>query len=48
MAERARDVFGDFTLDVFGGRHHFDPPHRAEPEALARRLRDVWRRDEPA
>jgi pimeloyl-ACP methyl ester carboxylesterase len=48
MAERARDVFGDFSLDVFGGRHHFDPPHRAEPELLARRLREVWRRGEPA
>jgi pimeloyl-ACP methyl ester carboxylesterase len=47
MAERARDVFGDFTLDVFDGRHHFDPPHRAEPEVLAHRLRDVWRRGEP-
>jgi pimeloyl-ACP methyl ester carboxylesterase len=48
MAERARDVFGDFTLDVFSDRHHFDPPHRAEPEVLARRLRDVWRRGEAA
>jgi len=44
MAERARDLFGDFTLDVFSGRHHLDPPHRAEPELLAARLRDVWRR----
>lgn len=46
MAERASQVFKDFTLDVFKGRHHFDPPHRAEPERLARRLKDIWNRAE--
>lgn len=44
MAERLGGLFGDYTLDVFEGRHHFDPPHRAEPERLAARLREIWER----
>lgn len=44
MAERAERLFADFTLDVFEGRHHFDPPHRIEPARLAERLRLVWER----
>jgi pimeloyl-ACP methyl ester carboxylesterase len=48
IAERARSLFGDFTVDVFSGRHHLDPPHRAEPEVLASRLRAIWRRAEAA
>jgi pimeloyl-ACP methyl ester carboxylesterase len=44
MAERARAIFPDFTLDVFAERHHFDPPHRIEPERLARALRVHWAR----
>ena len=39
MAERAREIFPDFTLEVFTERHHFDPPHRIEPERTARALR---------
>jgi hypothetical protein len=27
MADRARTIFPNFTLDVFDARHHFDPPH---------------------
>jgi pimeloyl-ACP methyl ester carboxylesterase len=46
MAERARALFGDFTLDVFSERHHFDPPHRIEPERVARALRAHWARAE--
>lgn len=46
MAERASELFGDFTLDVWKGRHHFDPPHRAEPERLASRLEAIWDRAE--
>ena len=48
MAEHASQIFNDFTLDVFEERHHFDPPHRAEPERLARRLKGIWRRAEGA
>jgi pimeloyl-ACP methyl ester carboxylesterase len=48
MADRAGRTFGDFTLEVFEGRHHFDPPHRAEPERLARSLRALWARSDDA
>ncbi len=44
MAERAGTVFPDFTLEVFEERHHFDPPHRSEPERTARALRAHWAR----
>ena len=44
MAERARAIFANFTLDVFDERHHFDPPHRTEPERTARALRTLWAR----
>jgi hypothetical protein len=39
-------VFPDFELEVFAQRHHFDPPHRREPERLARSLESLWRRAE--
>jgi len=44
MAERARAIFPDFTLEVFEDRHHFDPPHRIEPERTAQALRRLWAR----
>jgi pimeloyl-ACP methyl ester carboxylesterase len=44
MAERLGTVFPDFTLEVFAQRHHFDPPHRTEPERLAESLRAIWAR----
>jgi pimeloyl-ACP methyl ester carboxylesterase len=43
-AERAREIFPDFTLEVFEERHHFDPPHRIEPERTAAVLRRLWAR----
>jgi pimeloyl-ACP methyl ester carboxylesterase len=46
MAERAREIFPDFTLEVFEERHHFDPPHRIEPERMARALQTHWARAE--
>jgi len=48
IAERLSRVFGDFTLEVFEERHHFDPPHRIEPERLARSLNTLWTRAEAA
>ena len=48
VAERLAGVFPDFTLEVFEERHHFDPPHRAEPERLAASLRGLWARAEAA
>jgi pimeloyl-ACP methyl ester carboxylesterase len=44
MAARAQELFDDCTLEVFEERHHFDPPHRIEPERLATRLRELWDR----
>jgi hypothetical protein len=46
VAERLSRVFDDFTLEVFEERHHFDPPHRIEPERLANSLKALWRRAE--
>lgn len=46
MAERLGRVFPDFTLEVYDDRHHFDPPHRVEPERMARSLQSLWERAE--
>ena len=47
MAERFAAIFPDFTLETFPERHHFDPPHRIEPERLANSLLALWQRAEP-
>jgi hypothetical protein len=44
IAERLAGVFPDFTLEVFEELHHFDPPHRAQPDRLAASLRALWTR----
>ena len=44
IADRLSTVFPDFRLDLFPERHHFDPPHRIEPDRLAAALRAVWSR----
>jgi pimeloyl-ACP methyl ester carboxylesterase len=46
IATRLSQVFPDFELEVFDERHHFDPPHRIEPERLAASLRALWHRAE--
>ncbi len=46
MADRLAAIFPDFTLEIFSERHHFDPPHRVEPERLARSLLALWQRGE--
>jgi len=46
IAERLAGVFPDFTVETFPERHHFDPPHRVEPERLAQSLLALWRRAE--
>ena len=48
IARRLSGVFPDFELEVFEERHHFDPPHRIEPERLASSLRTLWSRAEQA
>jgi len=42
MAERLAGVFPDFTIERFPERHHFDPPHRIEPDRVAASLRAMW------
>lgn len=44
IAERLAGVLPDLSLERFEERHHFDPPHRVEPERLAASLRDLWDR----
>jgi pimeloyl-ACP methyl ester carboxylesterase len=46
--KRLSGVFPDYTLEVFDERHHFDPPHRIEPERLASSLKALWQRAELA
>lgn len=46
-AQRASEIFPDFTVEVFEERHHFDPPHRIEPERTAEVLRRLWARAAP-
>jgi pimeloyl-ACP methyl ester carboxylesterase len=46
IAKRLSEVFPDFELEVFEERHHFDPPHRIEPERLANSLKTLWGRAE--
>jgi pimeloyl-ACP methyl ester carboxylesterase len=44
IATRLSRVFPDFELEEFEERHHFDPPHRIEPERLADSLKALWSR----
>jgi pimeloyl-ACP methyl ester carboxylesterase len=46
MAQRLASAFPDLMLTPFPDRHHFDPPHRGEPERYARVLEEHWRRAE--
>jgi pimeloyl-ACP methyl ester carboxylesterase len=46
MADRLAAIFPDFTLETFPERHHFDPPHRIEPERLSNSLLALWERAE--
>lgn len=48
IAERLERVFPNFTLERFEERHHFDPPHRIEPQRLAASLLRLWQRAESA
>ena len=44
MSVRLGRVIGDLRVEIYKGRHHFDPPHRAEPERFATALRSHWSR----
>ncbi len=43
-AEALKRLFPDCRVEVYEGRHHLDPPHRAEPERFAAALRSLWQR----
>jgi pimeloyl-ACP methyl ester carboxylesterase len=43
-ARRLAEFFPDTQIEVYEGLHHFHPPQEAEPERLARVLRDLWSR----
>jgi pimeloyl-ACP methyl ester carboxylesterase len=45
-ARTLADAFPDLEVEVYEGRSHLDPPHRAEPERFARALRILWGRAE--
>jgi hypothetical protein len=42
MAGRLAAIFPDFSIETFPDRHHFDPPHRIEPEHVADSLLALW------
>lgn len=44
MAGGLARILPDFALVVYDERHHFDPPHRAEPERFASSLVALWER----
>jgi pimeloyl-ACP methyl ester carboxylesterase len=46
IADRLAMIFSDITVETFPDRHHFDPPHRVEPERLAESLLALWQRAE--
>jgi hypothetical protein len=47
FARMATRLGGVFTVETFSERHHFDPPHRVEPDRLAAAmLLACWRRAE--
>jgi pimeloyl-ACP methyl ester carboxylesterase len=45
-AELLRKLFPNFEVEIYQGRHHFDPPQRAEPERFASALNSLWARAE--
>lgn len=46
IVDRLGRVFADFTREIYEERHHFDPPHRAEPKRFAGSLKRLWERAE--
>jgi pimeloyl-ACP methyl ester carboxylesterase len=46
VAKVLAGLFADMQVEVYDGRSHLDPPHRAEPERFARALRGLWARAE--
>ncbi len=36
------NYFSKVQVEIYKGRHHFDPPQRVEPDRFARALRALW------
>lgn len=45
-AQSLARLFPSLEVEVYEGRHHFDPPQRAEPERFAGALLRLWSRAE--
>ncbi len=45
-AQSLARLFPGLEVEVYAGRHHFDPPQRAEPERFATALLRLWSRAE--
>jgi pimeloyl-ACP methyl ester carboxylesterase len=41
-ARTLASLFPNFRTEVYEGRSHYDPPHRAEPERFARAVLELW------
>ena len=41
-AKLLSSLFPAIKVEVYEGRQHLDPPHRAEPVRFARALRELW------
>lgn len=42
IATRLEGIFPKFRVEVYKGRHHFDPPHRVEVPRFAAMLKEFW------
>ncbi len=47
-AEILEGLFTDMRIEIYGDRHHFDPPQRAEPERFAAALTRLWEKSHTA
>jgi pimeloyl-ACP methyl ester carboxylesterase len=43
-AKLLTSLFPNIQVEAYKARQHLDPPHRAEPERVARALRELWAR----
>lgn len=43
MANTLKNLFPVMRVEIYEGRSHLDPPHRAEAERFAQALREMWK-----
>jgi hypothetical protein len=46
-AKMLGSLFPNIRVEVYEGRSHYDPPHRAEPDRFAGALRELWAPSNP-